>query len=178
MTISILPPTEQEPKWQLQAEFLPPTKPYWTHTFIISEAVAKVFADCGMRANPQTLEEALHKALDYFDDHGIRLAKRLRKTLEFQLSLFDEFALRNLPQIYHDCRRAKEAVEEAETTYYLLHEQLMLWVADTLKLPTDTDLVEGPHDCHKSPIRVCVYNNDEDKCHDDCLFCGEPEERK
>ncbi len=181
--IYLQPPTEQEPRWRLQSSFPPPTQPYRTHTFILPEDKAKVFAECGVpvmpeRSDEKALEEALHKALDYFDDHGIHLAKRLRKTIEFQLSLFDEFALSRLPQIYHDCRRAKELVEEAQTTYDLLHEHLMLWLAETLKLPADTDLIEGPYACHKSPIRMCVYNNDDDKCHDSCLFCGEPEERK
>ena len=177
--ISIIPPTEQEPKWQLRAEFAPPAKPYHTYIFNISEAVALVFVACGVcQATSQTLEEPLRKSLEYFEDHGSRLAKRLRKTLEFQLSLFDEFALHNLPQVYHDCRRAEEALQEAEATYHLRHKQLMLWVAEKLKLSANTDLVEGPHSCSKSPIRVCVYNNEEDKCHDVCLFCGDPEERK
>ena len=33
-------------------------------------------------------------------------------------------------------------------------------------------------DCKKSPIGCCMYNHNEDRCHDHCLFCGQPEERK
>lgn len=32
--------------------------------------------------------------------------------------------------------------------------------------------------CQKSPIGCCMYSKNEDRAHDSCLFCGEPEERK
>ena len=32
--------------------------------------------------------------------------------------------------------------------------------------------------CDKSPIGLCVYDNLEDKAHDDCVFCHQPQERK
>lgn len=32
--------------------------------------------------------------------------------------------------------------------------------------------------CEGSPIGFCFYNGDIDPAHDDCLICGEPEERK
>ncbi len=42
---------------------------------------------------------------------------------------------------------------------------------------------EGPNgwSCDKSPLKVCVYNNDfdsEDHYPEDCCYCGQPEERK
>lgn len=33
-------------------------------------------------------------------------------------------------------------------------------------------------DCTKSPVGKCIYNQFEDPCHDHCLVCGDPEERK
>lgn len=33
-------------------------------------------------------------------------------------------------------------------------------------------------ECSTSPVGYCVYDIVEDPAHDDCLFCGEPEERK
>lgn len=33
-------------------------------------------------------------------------------------------------------------------------------------------------DCEKSPIGCCIYKHYEDRAHDHCLFCGQPEERK
>ena len=33
-------------------------------------------------------------------------------------------------------------------------------------------------ECKESPTKYCVYDDDCDSCHDECLFCGEPEERR
>lgn len=33
-------------------------------------------------------------------------------------------------------------------------------------------------DCEKSPFGWCAYNHREDRAHDDCVFCHQPEERK
>jgi len=32
--------------------------------------------------------------------------------------------------------------------------------------------------CEDSPTGFCVYNSENDPCHDSCLHCGQPEERK
>jgi hypothetical protein len=40
------------------------------------------------------------------------------------------------------------------------------------------ELALGHHDCHASPTGECAYDDDADRAHDMCLFCGEPEERK
>jgi len=32
--------------------------------------------------------------------------------------------------------------------------------------------------CENSPVGKCVYEAFEDPCHDRCIFCGDPEERK
>lgn len=33
-------------------------------------------------------------------------------------------------------------------------------------------------ECETSPVGVCVYDDTDDPMHDQCLFCGDPEERK
>jgi len=33
-------------------------------------------------------------------------------------------------------------------------------------------------DCEQSPFNKCIYDNIQDPCHDHCLICGDPEERK
>lgn len=41
------------------------------------------------------------------------------------------------------------------------------------------DLVRGDEwHCPDSPNGVCWYDHEDDSCHDQCIFCGEPEERK
>jgi len=40
------------------------------------------------------------------------------------------------------------------------------------------DITEGYWECPTSPTAKCVYDEAEDGCHDNCLFCGDPEERK
>ena len=44
----------------------------------------------------------------------------------------------------------------------------------------DQDLHEGDWKCDSglSPDGWCWYDHEVDPCHDDCLFCHEPEERK
>lgn len=46
-----------------------------------------------------------------------------------------------------------------------------------LNLP-DAALVLGLHECETSPTGECVYDEDEDPAHDDCIFCHAPYERK
>lgn len=36
----------------------------------------------------------------------------------------------------------------------------------------------GSWDCAKSPCGLCCYNHCIDPVHDNCVFCGKPEERK
>ena len=38
--------------------------------------------------------------------------------------------------------------------------------------------VVGEWDCEESPIGLCLYNRIEDPCLDNCLYCGNPDERK
>lgn len=36
----------------------------------------------------------------------------------------------------------------------------------------------GGWECPDSPTKYCIYNSVEDPCHDDCIICHDPEERK
>ena len=38
--------------------------------------------------------------------------------------------------------------------------------------------VVGTWDCPKSPCGLCCYDHYKDPVHDNCIFCGQPEERK
>ena len=41
-----------------------------------------------------------------------------------------------------------------------------------------TTPVEGSQDCPSSPTGICWYDDQEDPAWDNCVFCGEPDERK
>lgn len=43
---------------------------------------------------------------------------------------------------------------------------------------TVKNIETGYHECKDSPIGICFYDNMEDPALDDCLICGEPDERK
>lgn len=45
---------------------------------------------------------------------------------------------------------------------------------------SDTLVIPGSWDCTdaRNPTGTCVYDDVNDDCHDFCLFCGAPEERK
>lgn len=45
-----------------------------------------------------------------------------------------------------------------------------LWFVDYVCMPT--------WDCKESPVGWCVYNKYKDPALDNCIFCGEPYERK
>jgi hypothetical protein len=42
----------------------------------------------------------------------------------------------------------------------------------------DEDIVTGCWECENSPTGECFYDSKEDPCLDECLICGEPDERK
>jgi hypothetical protein len=182
--IYITPPVpNQEPSWRLRADY-PEGSPRHPSTFNISEAIAKVLVDKGV---PVVLlggepvgatETALVEALDEIDRRNLRINKRALKEISYAIDLLGEGSRLLLPQIYWDCQRASEAVEEAKSRYAILHAELMRYAATQLGLLDGTILVEGPHRCVKSPTRSCLYNHDEDGYHDECLVCGDPEERK
>ncbi len=40
------------------------------------------------------------------------------------------------------------------------------------------ELAVGTWDCQDSPTGACIYNNEYDPMWDECLVCGDPDERK
>jgi hypothetical protein len=177
--IYLIPPVPtQEPKWRIRVES---TKLFGS--FILREEVAKIFADNGVPVIPigkeprEATEEALVSAMGEIDNRHIKLSRRLLIELKFEL--LGARSRIQWPQVILDCRRAAEAVVEAQNRYEELHEKVMKYAMDQLGLNEMTCiLVEGPHECIKSPTRQCLYDDEEDPSHDDCLVCGEPEERK
>jgi hypothetical protein len=177
--IYLIPPVPtQEPKWRIRAES---TK--LSSSFILRDEVAKIFSDNGVPVIPLgkppsgATEEALVAAMDEIDTRHIKLSRRLLSELRFEL--LGARSRIQWPQVIIDCRRAAVDVVEAQNRYEELHEKVMEYAMDQLGLNELTCiLVEGLHECIKSPTRQCLYDDEEDPSHDDCLVCGEPEERK
>jgi hypothetical protein len=177
--IYLIPPIPtQEPKWRIRVES---TKIF--SSFIIRDEVAKIFVDKGLpviqlgKPKSGATEEALVAALDEIGNRRIRLSRQLLSHLKFELQVARSSI--QWPQVILDCRRAEEAVVEAQNRYEEAHQKVMEYAMDQLGLNKLTCiLVEGPHECVRSPIRRCLYDDEEDPSHDDCLVCGEPEERK
>jgi hypothetical protein len=78
-------------------------------------------------------------------------------------------------------RSARESVAQAHfmlecTRDDLSHIQNLVLKSEGY-YPDDISVTEI-WDCAKSPVGKCIYNHFEDPCHDWCLVCGDPEERK
>ena len=51
-------------------------------------------------------------------------------------------------------------------------------VAEELKGIKPENIHLGYWDCEESPTDRCIYDDLKDPYHDECLFCGDPSERK
>jgi hypothetical protein len=179
--IYLIPPVPgQETNWRLRAEYTEGV----TRSFTISGDVAKVLADKGVpvvmlgRTTVGATEESLVESLAEIECRNLRVSKSILRELAYSINLLGEGSRLLLPQVYWDCKRAQESAKEAQARYESAHQALMRYAATKLGLPEDIVLVQGPHECIKSPTRSCLYNHEEDRCHDECLVCGCPEERK
>lgn len=78
-------------------------------------------------------------------------------------------------------RSARESVAQARCMLSAVEDDLCHIQNLVLKAngyyPDDIVVTED-WDCTKSPVGKCIYNQFEDPCHDQCLVCGDPEERK
>jgi biotin synthase-like enzyme len=70
---------------------------------------------------------------------------------------------------------SKDIQRYTEITYQEAMNQLVL---ENFKenLPAHHNI--GTWDCPNSPIKTCVYDIEKDPCEDDCIYCGQPDERK
>lgn len=79
---------------------------------------------------------------------------------------------------------ARVEVEKAATLLYAARRKLVQVKHDLVKGDPKVEgihpdnLAFGIHYCDTSPTTECVYDDSEDHCHDFCLFCEDPHERK
>jgi hypothetical protein len=72
--------------------------------------------------------------------------------------------------------RTNKQLEALEAKLGELEDELLTLAVSVLPEPPEVP-VAGPHAC-KNLSGKCIYDDDADPAHDDCLFCHEPEERK
>lgn len=71
----------------------------------------------------------------------------------------------------------QQAANERIARLKLEAAQILVGLAEELKDLAPADLHFGGWKCEGSPTDYCIYNNEKDRWHDHCLFCGEPSDR-
>jgi len=72
-------------------------------------------------------------------------------------------------RVLHEC------LSEAEHNARALERAIVL---DAVPGHEEHTIQIGSWECPTSPLGVCAYDSEADPCHDDCLFCHDPSERK
>ena len=80
-----------------------------------------------------------------------------------------------MKSLYAELENAQAEMFEAERKIDKARLNLVEAVASHYNIKNP---VVGTWECENSPIDVCIYNHDKDPCHDYCLHCGGPDERK
>lgn len=86
-------------------------------------------------------------------------------------------ALTKLLDLREKLRKTQIAIEQSLGEVERMIEQVEM---DALRDAGFTSgyLVVGSWTCSKSPIALCVYDDEVDQAWDECIFCGQPDERK
>jgi hypothetical protein len=88
-------------------------------------------------------------------------------------------ALNINPQIEELDREIEELEERVHIASEKRGKVLVSCVNKVLSTKYHQDqLAEGVHECSTSPSGTCVYDHERDLRWDNCLFCGDPYERK
>lgn len=112
-------------------------------------------------------------------DEEMRQAKRVVNEQEFKVreaifkSLVTFETPRPLLEYWTNQYNANKYVEAVTPEQYEEH-----YKERRAQVPTVEDLIFGGWSCPASPTGHCMYDDHNDTCHDNCLFCGDPEERK
>lgn len=78
-------------------------------------------------------------------------------------------------------KEIEELEKKKEDVEYEIHSaesRLSKMIAQKMRLNISSITLGKYWECPESPTGYCIYNHDEDPCHDNCLVCGDPEERK
>jgi hypothetical protein len=67
---------------------------------------------------------------------------------------------------------------EQKKSFNGLERGLLELCGNKLTSPLFRYVIGDMWNCEKSPIGLCVYHHFKDPAHDQCMFCGNPSERK
>ena len=149
--------------------------PCFNRTCLVKPNIANFLIEQGISTTEgqDTDEIVLAKIVEFIWESNP--SHRLRLILEKQQQHHRENF--KYPEVYTHFLIAEGQVSQAELNAYKAKNRVKDWLGEVFNIP-GKQLEIGCHECVGSPIRVCVYNNKEDRMHDFCLYCGWPEERK
>lgn len=74
--------------------------------------------------------------------------------------------------------RLEEAVREVQRRRDEHDKTLLPLLTKDLDEQPEEPVIGTAWSCPDNPLGLCVFDEAQDSCHDFCLFCGHPEERK
>lgn len=155
----------------------------------VARLVREAFERSG-RAEPWLLRQALEEArsLRHVDDDawaariaiqgtGLRLAKG-EGAIEILPSGRDPAVVATLGVLDEESRRLRSRIDAIGQERGSLMRRAVERRLEADGEPVPAEMELGSHDCDGSPTGYCCYDADEDPNLDECLFCGQPDERK
>lgn len=97
------------------------------------------------------------------------MAKKAVTVVVDEKAIFTDLLKDNVHDIFSACEVAKEEIAYLESRIVKQVFPEFDWMYQ---------VITREWKCDNSPVGYCVYDIIEDPAHDDCLFCGQPEERK
>ena len=82
-----------------------------------------------------------------------------------------------IKSLYTEYLKAEDLARNADQYVDDAYDELLATIAEHLG-KEEAELVLGSWKCEHSIIGKCVYDDYEDPAHDECIFCGDPSERK
>ena len=81
----------------------------------------------------------------------------------------------NFEQFMELRTKAQEKVQDAQNHLLAVNKRITTYVQER---QGRNHIVTHEWGCKESPYWTCVYDDHLDPMHDECIFCGDPEERK
>ena len=97
------------------------------------------------------------------------MAKKAVTLVVDEKVIFTDLLKDNVQDIFSACEDAQQEIEFLKSRIVKQVFPEFDWMYQVISYEWE---------CEDSPIKYCVYDVVADPAHDDCIFCGGPEERK